>query len=894
MSNSATILRRLSPLLLLLLLTSSARAQEWTIFDHESVEADTTFWFDYFNTGETIRPPGTPNSPYLDILLWNTDAQKGQGAMMVDWGLYASEAWGGSNALTHFDSTRFYDFSDFTHIGLYFKNLVEPAEQTAMRLKIHEGSGAEGNAATPPSSVAEGEDWYAESVDVYNDIRNQWTLVSFPLEDLGNNGCCTTAGYHRPGWSGVEGNNQFDLDKIFGFSLEWVTATLGTPNATVEGTVVWDNLHVRGERYNVLESFDDLAARNAVEPLTRWGTGASTFTFNDLAAAHAIQGMGAVEIPWSVHASESWGGGANWEVTMPAGTYYDDMAQRTHLSLFYDIVEQASTAGNVNLRVVLLENSEGQTEEWVYEKAGFYDAVTGGWTRLLMPLVGREGGDPNDQGFVIPPWNGYKGNNRLDTDKIFGYRIEWSAPASASGTTTTGTVRFDRLTGYGWQETDFQAPAAVASLSATSGEFFNTVTWTDVDGETGETYDIYYSAAPITSLDDPNVLVAAQRVAEGTETFVHDLYAPLTNQQVSYYYAIVATDAAGNMDPEALTATQMAVANTAQGVGTIALSAPTGFAADGQINEWGNVTPIRVEPGGVFGYVPASTGLVTDAADLSADLYVAAGDDALYVAFDVTDDRVVPVPAGVTTDRWNFDGTELYIGFFDSKGLKSSSYQTGEEAHYKFQFYTEVARQDQEGGRDIATAGDGNYSFTLKSGGGGYIIEARLPYESILFEGAPAFQPEQGWMVPFDAVVMDNDNVNPNLASREGILTFSPYNNDNSWQTPMNWFWAYTGTELRSVNVEEGGVGNRFYLAQNAPNPFRSSTRIVYEIQQAEQVSLTVYNVLGQRVATLVNGMQPAGTHEVTFNAEGLSAGVYIYRVRAGAFNESRSMTIVR
>ncbi len=891
MEKKATIPRQLATLLLLLLLTGSARAQEWTIFGHETVEADTNFWFTGFNTGATIRTPDMPDSPYMDILLWNQDAQKGNAAMMVDWGLYASEAWGGSNALTHFDSTRFYDFSDFTHIGLYFKNLVTPAEQAVMRLKLHEASGADGTATTPLPGVAGGEDWYAESPDVYNTIQNAWTLVSFPLEELGNNGCCTSAGYHRPGWSGVAGNNALDLDKIFGFSLEWVTGTLSTPASTVEGTVVWDNLHVSGERYNVVESFDDLTARDAAGNTVRWGTGSSTLVFSDIAAENAIQGNGATEVAWTVNASESWGGGQNFEVTVPTGTHFDNMIQRTHLSLFYDVVTAASAAGLVGLRVVLMENSEGQTEEWVFQKDAFFDETTGGWTRLLMPLVGRESGDPNDQSFVIPPWVGFKGNNKLDTDKIFGYRIEWTVPGSGQGTTTTGTVRFDRLTGYGWQETDFEAPGLATALSATASEFANTVMWADVDGETGETYDIYYSTAPITNLSDASVLVAAQRVAEGTEMFVHDLYAPVNNQEVGYYYAIVATDASGNVNRNEVAATPTALTNTAQGVGTIALNAPANFAADGNLGEWSGMTHIRLDPDGVFGYAPPSTGLITDAADLSANVYVAPGTDALYVAFDVTDDRVTPVPEGVVDERWMYDGAELYIGFFDAKGAKSAAYQTGEEAHYKFQFYTNVARQDQAGGRDVAVAGDGNYSFTLKPGGDGYVIEARLPYDSFLFEGSPAFQPEDGWMVPFDAVLMDNDS---NVKSREGILTFSPFNNDNSWQSPMNWFWAYTGTQMRTVDAEGGEQAARFALAQSFPNPFAGTTTIKYELQQAEKVSLRVFNVLGQQVATLVDRMQGAGEYEVVFDGATLPTGVYVYQIRAGNYVASRTMTLVR
>ena len=81
---------------------------------------------------------------------------------------------------------------------------------------------------------------------------------------------------------------------------------------------------------------------------------------------------------------------------------------------------------------------------------------------------------------------------------------------------------------------------------------------------------------------------------------------------------------------------------------------------------------------------------------------------------------------------------------------------------------------------------------------------------------------------------------------------------------------------------------NVFSLSQNFPNPFNPSTTIQYSLVKAGMVSLKVYNVIGQEVATLVNGLQETGHYTVTFNAnEGISSlsnGVYFYRLEAGSF----------
>ena len=85
-----------------------------------------------------------------------------------------------------------------------------------------------------------------------------------------------------------------------------------------------------------------------------------------------------------------------------------------------------------------------------------------------------------------------------------------------------------------------------------------------------------------------------------------------------------------------------------------------------------------------------------------------------------------------------------------------------------------------------------------------------------------------------------------------------------------------------------------FRLAQNYPNPFNPSTTIVVEVPTATHVRLTVYDVHGRAVATLADGLWPAGRHEVPFDATQLASGLYFYRMTAADFAATRAMTLLK
>jgi len=120
------------------------------------------------------------------------------------------------------------------------------------------------------------------------------------------------------------------------------------------------------------------------------------------------------------------------------------------------------------------------------------------------------------------------------------------------------------------------------------------------------------------------------------------------------------------------------------------------------------------------------------------------------------------------------------------------------------------------------------------------------------------------------------------------------FTNENTPYQALQWFGIPVGVELEEKEI----TPEKFRLSQNYPNPFNPGTRIKYALSNRQFVSLKVYDVLGNEVATLVNEEKPAGEYEVEFNPASSikypASGVYFYQLKAGDFIQTKKMLLIK
>ncbi|MBN2601080.1 MAG: T9SS type A sorting domain-containing protein, partial [Candidatus Marinimicrobia bacterium] len=627
------------------------------------------------------------------------------------------------------------------------------------------------------------------------------------------------------------------------------------------GVVILDHLELRGPKAINVIYFNGRAVPSDVDLNPGWGGGSYEITDEEASFP------GTNSIKWNLPPND-W---AVWDGLV----FTTNTPKNLFVNWAFDSLKfKIKSDGLDSMKIVLADNDvDGDGPDLEYEAFTFlypedvgYD---GTWKQVAIALkdFDRNGG----------AWNGsyMQYDALMDSSKTYRLKILMGSNADI------GKVVYLDDIWIGSPIIDIIPPTEVTGVNGIAATYINYVTWTDLADEEGEVYDVYASPNPINDLEDKYVDLIASNVAKGVRSAVHYLKYPLTDTDVQYHYAVICKDQAGNVGP--LHDPVAPVTNTAEATPTISLDIPSGLAVDGDLTEWydSGIMPFVIKPS--TNNTPV--GEFNNDDDLTATVFMAIDAENLYIAIDVIDD----VYAGWngTGDWWVNDGVEVFFGAYDQRGPRHTSLKRGDEPDFKLIFHDQGLANGIAGDAIIMTNDDDN--FYMEGFNPDYVIEAIIPLDSLYQTGDYMFTPTNGMRIPLELYFHDKDG-----DDGWSSVGYSPYNRDNAWQTPSAWDYTWIGDSPYVTKVEEPTIVQTFELNQNYPNPFNPTTTIAYTVPTSGHVSLDVYNVLGQKVITLVNGFQASGNHQVILDGSALSSGVYFYQIKTAQNHKTMKMILIK
>lgn len=298
--------------------------------------------------------------------------------------------------------------------------------------------------------------------------------------------------------------------------------------------------------------------------------------------------------------------------------------------------------------------------------------------------------------------------------------------------------------------------------------------------------------------------------------------------------------------------------------------------------------------------------------DLSAKFWVGientTGSDLMIFYAEIMDDIIVPADNATNGGGgWNFDSWEGGIGSYSPQsiitGSDHRSFESGDEPDYQLRAGFMVGADPYIHGWD-GDAGDPGFnqlvgnSATVGDSSQAGMYRLLTILSTIEFSGVNAAAKNFDFptgsevtTIPFQLAVNDNDGT-----SRDAQYAWSSKSTSQWWNTPSEWeVVAMVGSEATYTSNEPTPMPSSFELKQNYPNPFNPTTTIQFSLATAQNVTLEVYNMLGQKVATLVqNQPMTAGIHTQSFDASALASGMYIYKLYTPEFSQSRRMMLIK
>ncbi|HPG39902.1 MAG TPA: T9SS type A sorting domain-containing protein [bacterium] len=614
-----------------------------------------------------------------------------------------------------------------------------------------------------------------------------------------------------------------------------------------------------------------------------------------------------------------------WGAALVDVFWFEDQTERSAGALTLDIdasLEVKGAFGKDGLDIFWTETEEGATAisfdvfipgdfpEGSTIKVWAQDRVNWTWVDYKY-VVGNEG----ELGAVAGDWNTvtFPLKEVIDNNAAF---IPFSGIKTGiefyflDGETWAGYAQVDNITlvGIAPPAAELASPTNVAVVPDSSEPVFdnkvrwNHITWTDFPENLSETYNIYVSAYPITDVNSDLVVKLDSAIPRGVKYYNHQLYG--TNDLgLNLYYAVTTSGlsngslietpvvpGSSNCGP-ILTKPNMPV--------IVPLVQTFNFIADGNLGEFAAFPEALFKPDRIGG--PAAESWDEASTDCNMTGYLVMDNDNFYAGFNVIDDD--PDNGSVA---WEGDGVDIFTGFYNLIPLNElhglGTMYTNDHADYRFSFAVNAdpGSQFQKNGYEAWDLDGLDMNVTKTANG--YTIEAKIPFASVRPSLLAKFVPEEGMYFPLKIDVNDNDGENdPYYTSSVRTMTLHTggVDNDQNWLRPSTWGQAVIGIPTAVEEQQEAQVPAKMALFQNYPNPFNPSTTITYDLTKQAQVKIEVYDILGQKLATLVNAKQAAGSYSIVWNGlDGrgaqASAGVYFVKLSADDFEQIQKMILVK
>lgn len=442
--------------------------------------------------------------------------------------------------------------------------------------------------------------------------------------------------------------------------------------------------------------------------------------------------------------------------------------------------------------------------------------------------------------------------------------------------------------------------------------YYNRIEWTDLPADKGETYNLYFSeTGRITDVKATGVIQISQLIPRAVQVYDHRIYTSGGAEKTVYYAMTVSGIDSGVIVEkpvrDSISNSDAVKARTSM-LFTIPFVDSLTFTLDSSLGEFETVAASlsRTVFRNQSATGPKAAAWDTSSKDLNFKAYCIMDKSNMYIGVHVIDDS-----PNNDAQCWQGDGFDVFGGLYDAR--KCTSYfrgtdcGTGGDLGGCYRFGAAVGEtQDPHlqisGYQSWAPVG-AEYAQKILSDG--YIVEIKIPFTAMKESfGGDLFTPEEGMILPLKFDFNDNDGPDDtvgtgstNLRSMQNHWGGIP-GNFQGWMRAEHWtapaVLVKTDVGVKTRRLASSGM---YALNVRPLNPGNRSVTFVYQIPSASMVRITLHDLRGREVQTLVNENKSAGSYRVKWNGTGRSGaaiahGVYFCRMATPGFTATRKMIL--